>query len=102
MDSGLGISLERFAAAHNAWVAGGRKQPLSIDGQPIEDLCLSFELPGALPDLLSMQRTYLFPEVAKPCLWQSHLSQKLKSRLADYNAKKPYDMQHRSFTICKQ
>ena len=49
MDSGLGISLERFAAAYNTWEAGNKQQPLTIDSQPIEDLCLTFELPGILP-----------------------------------------------------
>lgn len=49
-DAALGASLERLAAAHRAWAAAGlRSAPLLVDGTPIEDLCLSFVLPGAPP-----------------------------------------------------
>lgn len=47
-DSALGASLEKLASAHRSWeAAGSRSAPLLVDGSPIEDLCLSFVLPGA-------------------------------------------------------
>jgi hypothetical protein len=46
IDPPLGASLERLAAALAAWRAGGGAGPLLVDGCPIEDLCLSFTLPG--------------------------------------------------------
>ena len=50
VDAGLGASLERLAAAHRTWMGAGRPHaPLLVDGSPIEDLCLSFVLPGAFP-----------------------------------------------------
>lgn len=48
-DAALGASLEKLASAHRAWAAAGScSAPLLVDGSPIEDLCLSFVLPGAL------------------------------------------------------
>ena len=47
MDSGLGASLEKFVAAYNAWSSGDKSEELLIDGQPLSELCLSYELPGA-------------------------------------------------------
>jgi E3 ubiquitin-protein ligase TRIP12 len=56
VDAGLGASLERLAACHRAWMAAGRPSaPLLVDGSPLEDLCLSFVLPGALPPPSSVQ-----------------------------------------------
>lgn len=48
VDAGLGATLEKLAAASGAGGGGGRHSagPLIIDGVPIEDLCLSFVLPG--------------------------------------------------------
>jgi len=45
VDRGLGATLERLAAAHGAAAASGGG-PIIVDGCPIEDLCLSFVLPG--------------------------------------------------------
>ena len=41
-----GVSLERLHAAYHAHAAGGGTGPLLVDGCPIEDLCLTFQLPG--------------------------------------------------------
>ena len=47
IDAGLGQSLEKLAGSHRAWVSAGvPSAPLLVDGSPIEDLCLSFVLPG--------------------------------------------------------
>lgn len=47
VDAGLGGSLARLQAAHHAWQRAGKHlTPLFIDGAPIEDLCLTFVLPG--------------------------------------------------------
>ncbi len=47
-DAALGATLEKLYAAHKAHqVQGGSKRgPLLVDGCPIEDLCLTFVLPG--------------------------------------------------------
>eukprot|EP00887_Chlorella_sp_A99_P008099 scaffold12.g8099.t1 len=45
-DPALGASLEKLAGAAAAHEAAGRVGPLLVDGCPLEDLCLSFELPG--------------------------------------------------------
>ena len=47
-DSALGATLEKLYAAHKAHHALGssRKGPMLVDGCPIEDLCLTFVLPG--------------------------------------------------------
>lgn len=50
VDALLGASLERLAAAHRAWAAADRPAaPMLVDGMPIDDLCLTFVLPGAPP-----------------------------------------------------
>ena len=47
VDAGLGASLEKLKAAHVAWsLADKADAPLYIDGTPIEDVCLTFVLPG--------------------------------------------------------
>ncbi|KAK9826455.1 hypothetical protein WJX81_000175 [Elliptochloris bilobata] len=47
VDALLGASLERLAASHRAWAAvGDPSAPMLVDGAPIDDLCLSFVLPG--------------------------------------------------------
>lgn len=48
IDTSLGISLEKFVAAHKAWTSSDKLQPLLIDGVSVQDLCLTFELPGDL------------------------------------------------------
>ena len=47
-DAALGATLEKLYAAHKAHQAQGasRKGPMLVDGCPIEDLCLTFVLPG--------------------------------------------------------
>ena len=47
-DAALGATLEKLYAAHKAHQAqgGSRKGPMLVDGCPIEDLCLTFVLPG--------------------------------------------------------
>ncbi|KAL3152604.1 hypothetical protein ABBQ32_001622 [Trebouxia sp. C0010 RCD-2024] len=47
-DAALGATLEKLYAAHKAHQAqgGSRRGPLLVDGCPIEDLCLTFVLPG--------------------------------------------------------
>ena len=47
-DAALGATLEKLYAAHKAHQAQGsaKKGPLLVDGCPIEDLCLTFVLPG--------------------------------------------------------
>lgn len=47
-DAALGATLEKLYAAYKAHQAqgGSRKGPLLVDGCPIEDLCLTFVLPG--------------------------------------------------------
>lgn len=46
VDPGLGASLERLAAAAAAHAAAGGAGPVVVDGCAVEDLCLSFTLPG--------------------------------------------------------
>lgn len=46
MDSALGGTLEKLQIALDQWKAGGRKGPISVDGMPLDDLCLTFTLPG--------------------------------------------------------
>lgn len=52
VDAGLGATLEKLAAASGFSGGGGgggrgsHAGPLTVDGVPIEDLCLSFVLPG--------------------------------------------------------
>ncbi|KAI8471466.1 MAG: hypothetical protein J3K34DRAFT_367859 [Monoraphidium minutum] len=46
IDPGLGQSLQRLAGALAAWRAGGGDGPLLVDGCALEDLCLTFTLPG--------------------------------------------------------
>lgn len=45
-DSAMGTSLETLQASHRAWLKGNKSVPMTVDGAPIEDLCLTFELPG--------------------------------------------------------
>lgn len=48
-DAALGGTLEKLYAAHRAHQSTGggtKKGPLLVDGCPIEDLCLTFVLPG--------------------------------------------------------
>ncbi|KAL0023887.1 hypothetical protein WJX79_004926 [Trebouxia sp. C0005] len=47
-DAALGATLEKLYAAHKGHQAqgGSRKGPMLVDGCPIEDLCLTFVLPG--------------------------------------------------------
>ena len=47
-DAALGATLEKLYAAYKAHQAqgGSRRGPLLVDGCPIEDLCLTFVLPG--------------------------------------------------------
>ncbi|PSC70280.1 E3 ubiquitin-ligase UPL3-like isoform A [Micractinium conductrix] len=45
-DAALGSSLERLHAAYHAHAAAGGRGPLLVDGCPLDDLCLTFELPG--------------------------------------------------------
>lgn len=49
MDSALGGTLEKLQIALDQWKAGGRKGPISVDGMPLDDLCLTFTLPGWCP-----------------------------------------------------
>lgn len=48
VDSGLGATLEKLAAAVTAAHHQGHPGSVVVDGVPIEDLCLSFVLPGCL------------------------------------------------------
>ena len=53
VDAGLGATLEKLAAA-SGFTGGGTGRgshagPLTVDGVPIEDLCLSFVVPGWVP-----------------------------------------------------
>lgn len=41
-----GASVEKLHAAYHAHAGAGRAGPLLVDGCPVEDLCLSFVLPG--------------------------------------------------------
>ena len=47
-DSALGASVEKLHAAYHAHAAAAasHRGPLLVDGCPLEDLCLSFVLPG--------------------------------------------------------
>lgn len=52
VDAALGATLEKLAAAAAAATGGGAAAKLApgsmmVDGCPLEDLCLSFVLPGA-------------------------------------------------------
>ena len=38
--------MERLHAAYHAHAAAGGRGPLLVDGCPLEDLCLTFQLPG--------------------------------------------------------
>ncbi|KAG2450258.1 hypothetical protein HYH02_004769 [Chlamydomonas schloesseri] len=46
LDPGLGATLARLHAALAAHRAGGGAGPLLVDGVPLEDLCITFVLPG--------------------------------------------------------
>jgi E3 ubiquitin-protein ligase TRIP12 len=46
VDPGLGASLERLARAAAAHAAAGGDGPLMVDGCLVDDLCLTFTLPG--------------------------------------------------------
>lgn len=46
IDPALGASLEKLAAALASWRRGGGGGPLLVDGCALEDLCLTFTLPG--------------------------------------------------------
>lgn len=48
VDPGLGASLERLARAAAAHAAGGGDGPLMVDGCLVDDLCLTFTLPGGV------------------------------------------------------
>lgn len=48
IDPALGASLQRLDAALTAHVAGGGQGPLLVDGCTLEDMCLTFTLPGGL------------------------------------------------------
>lgn len=45
-DAALGSSIEKLHSAYHAHQAGGGQGPLLVDGCAVEDLCLSFQLPG--------------------------------------------------------
>eukprot|EP00891_Asterochloris_glomerata_P005589 jgi/Astpho2/5589/e_gw1.00079.2.1_t len=45
-DAGIGATLEKLHAAHQAHLQAGRQGPLMVDGVPIGELCLTFVLPG--------------------------------------------------------
>lgn len=45
-DASLGISLEKLHAAYRLWASGPSDAPLVLDGALIEDLFLTFVLPG--------------------------------------------------------
>ena len=49
IDAHLGASLNRLTAAHQAHAACNKRGagPMLVDGVPLEDLCLTFVLPGA-------------------------------------------------------
>lgn len=49
VDAALGATLEKLAAAaaSGGGVAKAAADPMLVDGCPLEDLCLSFVLPGA-------------------------------------------------------
>ncbi len=47
VDSSLGATLETLQASHAAWLQGDPAQPMLVDGANINDLCLTFELPGS-------------------------------------------------------
>jgi E3 ubiquitin-protein ligase TRIP12 len=46
VDPGLGASLERLARSAAAHAAAGGQGPLMVDGCLVDDLCLTFTLPG--------------------------------------------------------
>ena len=56
IDAHLGASLKRLQAAHQAHAASGKQRtgPLLVDGVPLEDLCLTFVLPGG-PCIVSFE-----------------------------------------------
>lgn len=57
-DAQLGSSLEKLAAAHRSWAAAGAPlEPLLVDLTPIEDLCLSFVLPGVAESPSTLENT---------------------------------------------
>ena len=49
VDPGLGASLERLARAAAAHAAAEGAGPVMVDGCRVEDLCLTFTLPGEWP-----------------------------------------------------
>ena len=53
IDASLGKTLETIYASHQAWLKSESAQPMVVDGVRIEDLCLTFELPGDSFALLS-------------------------------------------------
>jgi len=46
IDSALGVTLEKLQAALDSWKAGGRRGPITVEGAALDDLYLTFTLPG--------------------------------------------------------
>jgi hypothetical protein len=58
IDANLGISLEKLYAAYSLWTSGRQDGPLLMNEVAIEDMCLTFVLPGMTP--LTICRVWLF------------------------------------------
>jgi E3 ubiquitin-protein ligase TRIP12 len=69
VDPGLGASLERLAAAAAAHAAAGGGGAVVVDGCAVEDLCLSFTLPGECWGLL-VAAAGVVPGDVKCCMLQ--------------------------------
>ncbi|CAD7704724.1 unnamed protein product [Ostreobium quekettii] len=46
IDNALGVTLEKLQAALESWKAGGRRGPIAVEGTALDDLYLTFTLPG--------------------------------------------------------
>lgn len=72
IDASLGKTLETIYASHQAWLRSEGAQPMAVDGVRVEDLCLTFELPGkrngyhCQEDSLMSESMFMF---ARSC-WQ--------------------------------
>lgn len=53
-DAALGLSLEKLHAAFRLWSSGPPSAPFVLDGAQLEDMYLSFTLPGNCNSLSNM------------------------------------------------
>ena len=73
IDASLGKTLETICASHQAWLKSEGAQPMIVDGVRVEELCLTFELPGD-PSLFCLY-SKVYPKMihCAEALWRGSL-----------------------------